>query len=108
MEMYADYLSEIGIKKMYHNDKGFAIYGISGADCYLEELYVKPEHRGTSAATELADSIVKIAKDSGCVRLLGSVIPTFPASTTNMKIFLHYGMKVESCSLNFILLSKGI
>ena len=87
MEMYADYLKEIGIKNMYHNDKGFAIYGIAGQDCYLEELYVKPECRGTSTATELADAVVQIAKDNGCTRLLGSVMPTYPAATNNLKIF---------------------
>lgn len=109
MEMYADYLEELGVKHMYvHQDKGFAIYEVSTTDCYMEELYVKPEFRGTKVATEIADAIVAIAKEKGCSRLLGSVLPNYRKATNNMKIFLHYGMKIESSSLNFILLSKEI
>ena len=107
-EMYADYLKDLGAKTMYTTDKGFAIYSIFDDKCYLEDIYVKPDFRGTSVATELADKICTIGREKGCKILLGSVIPSTKVATVNMKIFLHYGMKITEASQNFILLSKEL
>ena len=107
--MYADYIKELGSGKvMYTNEKGFAIYSIINDNCYLEDLYVKPHFRGTSAATELANIVSAIGKENGCIRLLGSVLPSTKVATNNMKIFLHYGMAIAEASQNFILLTKDI
>jgi GNAT superfamily N-acetyltransferase len=108
MEMYADYLEEFSVKHMFHNDKGFAIYEITLADCYISEIYVKPEFRDCKVAKELQAEVTKIALAKGCTRLLGSVIPSVNQSSMSMAMLLKDGFKIDSASTNFIVLYKDI
>jgi len=41
---------------------------------YLEDLYVKPEHRGAGAGKALFNQLGKIAQEKGCARLDWSVL----------------------------------
>ncbi len=107
-EMYADYLEEFGAKHMFHNDKGFIIYSVNGTDCYMEEIYVKPEHRDCKVAKELQAEVTKIVKQQGCTRLLGSVIVSTPNSSTSLGMLFKDGFKLVSATTNFILISKEI
>jgi GNAT superfamily N-acetyltransferase len=107
-EMYADYLEELGVKKMVYNDKGFAIYCITNQDCYIEEIYVKPEFRDQDVTKGLEAEITEVAKSKGCTRLLGSVIPSLKISSRNLGILFKDGWKLDSSSLNFIIVSKEI
>jgi GNAT superfamily N-acetyltransferase len=75
---------------------------------YLEDIYILPEYRKNSIASTIANEIASLAKAKGCTRMLGSVIPTANNSTDSLKVLMAYGMKLDSCTNNFILLSKGI
>src|SRR5271166_5628584 len=107
-EMYADYLEEFSIKHMFYNDKGFAIYEITGQDCYIQEIYVKPEFRDCKVAKDLQVEVTKIAKGKGCTRLLGSVVPSVKQSSMSMAMLLKDGFKLDSSTINFIVVSKQI
>jgi|SRR5271165_3158305 len=107
-EMYADYLKEFSAKHMFYNDKGFTIYEINGEDCYIQEIYVRPEFRDQNVAKELQTEVTKIAKELGCKRLLGSVIPSVKQSSRNLSMLLKDGFKLNSSSMNFIVVSKDI
>lgn len=107
-EMYADYLKEFSVKHMFYNDKGFAIYEINDQDCYIQEIYVKPEFRDCKVAKELQAEVTKIAQEKGCTRLLGSVIPSIKQASTNLSMLLKDGFKLDSSSVNFIVVSKDI
>jgi GNAT superfamily N-acetyltransferase len=41
---------------------------------YLEDLYVRPEHRGTGVGKELLITLAKLAMDQGCRRLEWAVL----------------------------------
>jgi GNAT superfamily N-acetyltransferase len=107
-EMYADYLEEFGVKHMYHYEKGFAIYEVTGHECYISEIYVKPEFRDQNIAKELQSSVAKIAVEHGCTRLLGSVIVSAPHSSRNLSMLFKDGFKLDSATANFIVVSKEI
>jgi hypothetical protein len=108
IDMYASYLEELGAKHLYRNEKGFVIYSFIDKSCYLEEIYILPEYRGKKEFAELSDAVTLIAKEKGCNKLLGSVIPTINNSTRSVGMLLSYGAKLESASNNFILFSKDI
>jgi hypothetical protein len=108
IDMYAAYLEELGAKHLYRNDKGFALYSFIEGNCYIEEIFILPEHRGAKEFAVLCDGITSIAKEKGCKKLLGSVVPTINNSTRSVKMLLSYGAKLESSSNNFIVFSKEI
>lgn len=108
MSLYAEYIEELGLKHMYETEKGFIIYSFLDDGCYLEDVYVAKAFRDQKVAKQLYDEISVIAKEKGCKRLFTSVLTTVKNSTRNLQILLHYGMKLQSVTNNFILLSKEL
>jgi len=110
MSMYADYLKEKTNDQIIETDKGFATYRyLEGQGVvYIVDLYVKPEYRKASVASTMADTIVDLARKKGCVKLLGSVVPSAKNSTDSLRVLLGYGMSLESSSNDFIIFRKDI
>lgn len=109
MSHYADYLREKTNDFIVETEKGFATYRyINENTVYIVELYIVPEFRKETLASAIADSIVYEAKNKGCTKLLGSVVPSNKNSTMSVKVLLAYGMTLESSSNDFIVFKKEI
>ena len=108
MSLFSEYKLELENKPVIETEHGFACYGIHGTDCYIEDIYVKPEFRKTHEASHLANMVLEDARLKGCKRLFGSVVPSRHGATISMKVQLAYGFRVFSASENFILLVKDI
>lgn len=109
LSLYSRYIEERTNKSVLETETGFATYSFPDpTTVYLEDIYILPEYRKKSQASVLADEIADLAKAKGCTKMLGSVVPTANNSTDSLKILIAYGMKLDSCTNNFILLSKGI
>lgn len=108
VDMYSEYLKELGAKFLFKNDKGFVIYSFTEDNLYVEEIYILPEYRGKKEFSKIADSIIAIAKQKECKKLLGSVVPSINNSSRNVSIMLAYGFKIISASNNFIVFEKEV
>jgi Acetyltransferase (GNAT) family len=106
--MYAEYVKERLGKDCFWTEKGFATFSFTEDAVYIEDLFVLPEFRKSSEASNIADNIAEIAKARGYKKMLGSVIPSANGSTVSMKVLLAYGFEIDSSSNNFILLRKEI
>ena len=60
----------VGFALFFHNFSTFA--GKRGL--YLEDLYVRPEHRGRGIGRRLLRHLARIARDRGCCRFEWSVL----------------------------------
>ena len=106
---YAQYVKERSNRSIIETDKGFVTYCYTAPDTvYIEDIFVVPEFRKGHIAANMADLVVKEAKDKGCKTLLGSVVPSSNNSTISLKVLLAYGMKLVSSSNDFIVFSKEI
>jgi ribosomal protein S18 acetylase RimI-like enzyme len=109
MSLYAEYLKEKTSDQIIENEKGFITYRyVDEHTVYIIDLFILPEFRRDHIASLLADSIVEEAKKKGCIKLLGSVVPSNKNSTASLKVLLGYGMVLESSSNDFIIFRKGI
>lgn len=109
MSMWANYLKEKTEDLMRETEHGFATYKyIDEKTVYIMDLYVDPDFRKSNVASKLADSIIEEAKGKGCVKLLGSVVPSNKNSTASLKVLLAYGMVLKSSSNDFIVFEKEI
>ena len=104
MKDYHDYLQETEgqDRGCVWNDKGWASYKITGQECYIDQIYIKTDFREDKAATELADKVVKLAKEKGCCVLIGTVHTneaSFDIETglskrdRSVKVLLGYGFR---------------
>ena len=58
---------EIGFALYFHNFSTF----VGRAGIYLEDVYIKPEHRGKGYGKAILKKLASIAKERGCGRLEG-------------------------------------
>ena len=94
--MYSKYLKELNGRDTLEHEQGFATYQFEHDPegikyCYICDIYVLPEARKTSCASELADEIEVIAKENDCKYLVGTVVPSFINSTISLKVLFGYG-----------------
>lgn len=106
--MYFDYLQERLGYEVMQNDYGFIVLQIIGTDCYLHELYVRPEHRRKQNATYLADCALEKAKQSGCTKLWSQVVITTNGANEAMAAHLAWGMRLHSTDAGRVILSREI
>ncbi len=108
MSHYADYKKEFEGYETIEDDNGFINYLINGDICYIQEVYVVPDKRKLGIMTEYAVQVENIAKEKGCKKLLGSVVPGQRDATYRMKAVMSFGFKLQSSQNNFIWLEKEI
>jgi GNAT superfamily N-acetyltransferase len=105
---WASYVKELDDVETYETTEGFVLYKIKGEECYIQDIYVYPEHRTANVATKLANYVTDLAKKSGCKHLTGSVRPTARNSTISLLVLLGYGMKLHSSINNLIYFHKSL
>lgn len=109
MSLYARYINEHHRDDIIETEHGFATYRyVADNSVYIVDIYVLPEYRKSNLASAMADDIVKLAKQRGCTKLLGTVAPAARNSTTSLKVLLGYGMSLKSISNDLIIFEKDI
>ena len=108
MSHYADYLKEREGKEVLETEDGFVTFQISGAECYIQDIYVVPEKRQSRVATVLADCVKDIALAKGCTWLSGSVSPSTSNSHKSLLVLLGYGMKLVKSDKDIVYFAKRI
>ena len=75
---------EVGFALFFHNFSTF----LGRAGIYLEDLYVKPDHRGRGHGTALIKELARIACERGCGRLEWSCLDW---NTPSIQFYLSLG-----------------
>ena len=109
MSMFTDYVKERLGDSSIETEHGFAIYRYpDDKTVYIVDIYIVPKARKQGVGSEMADYIMGIAKNRGCTRMIGSVVPSAKGSTESIKTLLAYGMRLQSSTNDFILFEKEI
>lgn len=93
MSLYGDYVKEREGFDIVENEFGFATYKISGDECYLRDIYVRPKSRRDKVCFKLADEVSAIAKAQGCHWLVGSVAINATGVENSTAVLKAYGFK---------------
>lgn len=72
---------------------GFITYKFLPGECYIVDIYVKPEVRNLGLASSLADRVAFLAQKRGLSLLTGSVDNRLPSAPQSEKVLIAYGMK---------------
>lgn len=109
MSLYGQYIKERTNKHILENDNGFVVYSYPQPQVvYIEDIFVNSDNRSNHLATEMANQVIAEAKDKGCIKALGSVVPSANNSTISLKVLLAYGMSLDSATNDFILFKKDL
>lgn len=108
MNFYSNYLDEVYGKKTIEGDYFILIWSMSGDVFYIEDFYIKPEFRNKGLGTSIIDSVIKIAKNNECNKLLCSITLSSKYRDKTMMKCLKYGFSINSLGHNIIYLIKDI
>lgn len=93
MKMYEEYLKHEGYELIEIPDVGFCTYTMVVPECYIRDIYVRPDFRQHGVCFKMADIVTKVAKSKGCTVLIGSVRSDYKDASISRKVLLGYGMK---------------
>ena len=110
MSLYAKYLVERTNDKILETNHGFATYRflLGEKSVYLIDIFVDSDFRNSGKAAQMADEIAALAREQGCTKMLGSVVPSTKGSTASLRVLLTYGMSLKSATNDFIVMEKDI
>jgi len=109
LSLFSQYIQERTNKFVLEYETGFGVYSYpNSTTVYLEDIYVMPEYRKNGIASIIANDIATLAKDKGCNKMIGSVVPSAKNSTSSLQVLLSYGMHLDSATNDYILFSKDL
>jgi len=80
----------------------FCYYTWIGKAMYMDDLYVKPEFRGTGIGTQLINKVIQYAKETGCHKLRWQVSGwNSPAIAFYKKLGAEINNVEQNCDLIF-------
>lgn len=106
--MIKEYFKELKGLEIYEEEHGFVLFSIRPPYFYIHDMYVKPEHRQTGIARDIADRLLEASKEAGCTHLMADIQPSCRTATTAMKVLLAYGMTIKEANHDEIILIKEI
>ena len=108
MSLYSEYINETGIKRIIEKDDAFATFHIREAECYIEDIYVRPPLRESRMASSICNEIMDIAKKEGCEYISGSINMTIKDPTNSALAMIKAGFKIVKCDPSIIWFIKRI
>lgn len=108
MSFFTDYYKEReGLETLKHKH-GFATFIIEEDICFIKDIFVEKDFRKKSIASEMADEIVKLAKERNCKTLLGQADIGANGAEASVLTLLHYGFKFHRMDGNIIAFYKEL
>jgi len=107
LSLFADYWTEKG-HLIVETERGFMSAICFGETCYVDNFYVRPEHRGTGSALQITLQTIERAKALGCKRFCAEIYKADPLYEYNLKLDKHFGMEVHADTPYKTVLSKEI
>jgi len=108
MSLWKDYLLEQRNEHVLETEDGFVTYKFFPTECYIVDIYVKPDKRQKGIAGKMADKVADIARERNVKYLTGSVATNMPTAHTSMLVLLGYGMKLLRSEGNMVYFVKEL
>lgn len=105
--MWQQYVKEReGKETVEFPGEGFLCFSTHGEQCHIHDIFVVPEKRRCSVGTELADTVMNLAKERGCTHFTSTIIPSLKGANEAMFAHLSYGFKIVSAQADCIFMHK--
>ncbi len=108
---YANYIKERDGKSVIENGHGFVVYKMfpNQKECYIEDMYVKPESRMKGIGKEFLDQVIKIAKAEGMAMVTSIIRPSQRSvAKGSMMAQLKVGFIIVAARNDEIIMAKEI
>lgn len=105
---YAQYLFERRGLSLIENSVGFLAYRIDGKECFIGEMFVTSDSRGSGQGRLLLTDLCQLAIGQGAEVVTANVYLTDPNATNTIAAAIACGFQVKSAGNNIVLIAKEI
>jgi predicted GNAT superfamily acetyltransferase len=106
--LYAKHLEERGGGKILEDDHGFIAYRVSGQECFIIDIHIQKESRGSGACRKLVQNLTDIALENGCAILTGNIHLSDPGASHTLLAALMLGFKVVNANAVTLVIAKDL
>lgn len=92
MSLYGEYVREKYGQTIIESDIGFLVYKVIDNTCFIETLFVSPDHRNTGEARRLFNTCLEQIKD--CINIIARIDTLTNDATTPILVFSTAGFRV--------------
>ena len=102
--LYAQYLKERQEAEILENENGFIIYKINQDECFIIDMFIRPEIRGLGQGNDLVRHLKQIAIANGCKAITANIHLADKNANKTLLAGLHAGFKVIRAENNILLI----
>lgn len=106
--LYFQYIKERENLDFVEIEEGFFTYKINGDECYLNNVFLKPEHRGTPATIKIMNKIIEAAQSRDCKLISANVYLNDHGFHRTIKSALKLGFSFVLAQNNCVTIVKKL
>lgn len=106
--LYAKYIKERAGRDILENESGFIIYRCHGEECFLVEMFIDTEKRGSRLFADLIRNLSDIAKVAGCKIITATVYVADSGKEHTLSSVFKLGFKILKAEQGVILVGKEV
>lgn len=90
----------------YERPEGFVTYTIKGEECFIEDVFIHPDHRGNALLLSGGFNYVRaVAKEQGCKYISAGIWVNLPGAVRILKVATRLGFKMVAAQNDQIIMT---
>lgn len=90
----------------YERPEGFVTYTIKGEECFIEDVFLHPDHRGRGDILTSGFNYIKVAAAAkGCKYISAGIWVNLPGAMRTLKVATRLGFKMVAAQNDQIIIT---
>lgn len=106
--LYLKYVQERAEAEIIENEHGFIVYRVFNSECFIMEMYIAPESRGSGLCRSLINQLTSIVSDRGCSIITANIHLEDKGASKTLMSALKLEFRVAAANGGILLIAKEI
>jgi hypothetical protein len=106
--MFEQYMKERQGADCIKKDGAFVFYKIQNEECFIVDMFVEKEKRGSSLFSQMISELSELGKNQGCKFLSATIYLNDPGCNHSLKSALKVGFKLSVANNNVLFIIKEL
>jgi predicted GNAT superfamily acetyltransferase len=108
MDLYRDYIKERENLSLLKHPHGWISYRVNENECYLADMFIAKDHRGSGLVKKMIEDLKDIAILSGCELISANIHLNDKGANHTLKAALKLDFSIVRAEHNIIVIVKKL